>query len=452
MNRRSLFKAISAGSMTAGPMLSLLTRSALAADSAQRFRTLFIFTPNGCTPDLFFPTAGSSTLPEQSAALQSVYEHCVFIDSLAMFGQAGTHEGGTLKCLTGFAGERSTSPDTSSIEVLLGKQDWANRATTQISKPSVQMGVDIRWTGNDRRISWDQGTGLLAVDDPNIVFNDLFGNLASNTNQTPVSNELHPQRKIFDVINDELKGIRSSLGSVEKTRLDQHAQAMSVLESRLANQYPKNGDGGGGGTCTAPNVDLSGINGGTDLQNNIATISDIQQDIAIQALSCNITRTIAFSYSHSVSPTVHAGLSKGDHDLSHDGGSHHTKARDKWAAEIRKFIEKMAATPDVGGSLLDNTIICAVSDVGDGTLHDHYRMPMLLAGGKNTGLVTGRSLDFKGYGHTGKKGDGKENVKAVSHSDVLSTCAARAGYSNIVLPQTDGLIDFAWTGGSTPTA
>ncbi|NRB81500.1 MAG: hypothetical protein HRU38_23040, partial [Saccharospirillaceae bacterium] len=58
----------------------------------------------------------------------------------------------------------------------------------------------------------------------------------------------------------------------------------------------------------------------------------------------------------------------------------------------------------------------------------------------------------RGFGHDGKKGDGKEDEVAISHSDVLSTCATRAGYTGIVLPQTDALIDFAWTGGSTPTA
>ena len=37
---------------------TLLARSAMAAD-VQRIRTLFIYHPNGCVPDVFFPRAGS---------------------------------------------------------------------------------------------------------------------------------------------------------------------------------------------------------------------------------------------------------------------------------------------------------------------------------------------------------------------------------------------------------
>ncbi|BCE03796.1 DUF1552 domain-containing protein [Marinicellulosiphila megalodicopiae] len=449
MNRRSLIKSISAGSLAAGPMLSLLTRSALAADSAQRIRTLFIFTPNGCVPDLFFPPKGSRVLPEQTAPLQSVYDQCVFMDGLAMFGNAGTHEGGTIKCLTGYTGATSNAPATSSIDVLMGKQDWANRATTQISTPSVQMGVDVRWKDDTRKISWDEGSGLGSIDDPRIVFNNLFGSLSANTGDTtPVSTERHSQLKIFDVINDELKGIRSSLGSIEKTRLDQHTEAMSVLEARLNRDYPSGGTGGGTPIiCTAPDVNLNGITDAS-LQNNVIEISDIQQDIAIQALSCNITRSLTFSYSHSVSPTVLEGLSQGDHDLSHLSGSAHTQSKAKWSAEIAKFIEKLANTPDIDGSLLDNTIICVVSDVGDAAIHDHYRMPMMLAGGKNAGLATGRSLDFRGFGRSGKKGDGKEAEVAISHSDILSTCAAQAGYDGIVMEGTDNIQTSMWTGAS----
>jgi len=163
MNRRALLKAISGGSLAAGQMLSLFTRSAMAADNAQRIRTLFIFTPNGCAPNVFFPKKGSSLLPEQSAPFQSVYDQCVFLDGIAMFGEASTHEGGTTKCLTGYSGPGSVRPVISSIDVLMGKQDWENRKTTQISRPSVQMGVDVRYKEDTHKISWDNGNGLICI-------------------------------------------------------------------------------------------------------------------------------------------------------------------------------------------------------------------------------------------------------------------------------------------------
>ena len=73
-----------------------------------------------------------------TAPLQSVYDNLVFIDGIGYAGPDYTHEGGAFKCLTG----RMTREDKySSIDVLMGKEDWANRATNGISVPSVQMGL-----------------------------------------------------------------------------------------------------------------------------------------------------------------------------------------------------------------------------------------------------------------------------------------------------------------------
>jgi hypothetical protein len=139
MKRRSLIKAVAAGSLTAAtPLACLLARNALAAGNTAPIRTIFLFHPNGCVPDIFFPKAGSRTLPAMTAPLQSVYDNLVFIDGIGYAGPDYTHEGGAFKCLTG----RMTRDDKfSSIDVLMGKEDWANRASNGISVPSVQMGV-----------------------------------------------------------------------------------------------------------------------------------------------------------------------------------------------------------------------------------------------------------------------------------------------------------------------
>src|SRR5688572_377291 len=133
MKRRSLIKALAAGSVIMSPLATMLARSAMAAE-VQRTRTLFIYHPNGCVPDVFFPAAGPlGNFPAMSAPLQSVADKLVFLDGIGYEGTANTHEGGAMKCLTG----ASTSPaGLSSIEVQMGKEDWANRATSGVSKPS----------------------------------------------------------------------------------------------------------------------------------------------------------------------------------------------------------------------------------------------------------------------------------------------------------------------------
>ena len=442
MKRRSLIKALAAGSVTAmTPLAAMLARSAMAAET-QRIRTLFIYHPNGCVPDVFFPRAGvlaGAGFPAMTAPLQQVAQHLVFLDGIGYEGNANTHEGGALKCLTGVA---SSASGASSIEVQMGKEDWLNRASSGVSRPSLQMGVGTKW-GSDtsKRVSYDNGTSLHPVDDPRILYPQLFGSNGGGGDTTQV--------QVLARAREDLARLTTQLGSLEKERLDQHVAALDVLEQKL-NAASMSG-------CLdvtssiKPRVDS--ISGGEEqalwATSVLANISAIQQDIAVSTLSCGITRSIAFMYGVPVSPIVVPGTGTGDHDLSHQDAAAHTTSKIWWMGQIRQFIQKLAATPDVNGSLLDNTIICTVSDLGHGNRHDHYRIPMFLAGGKNAGLVTGRSVDLRPLGEPGKRwGDQQATQGGVNHTNVLMTIAEKAGYTSVRMPTANGRINNVWVNGT----
>jgi hypothetical protein len=445
MKRRSLIKSIAAGSLTAAtPLSCLLARNALAASGQAPIRTIFLFHPNGCVPDIFFPKTGSRTLPAMSAPLQSVYDNLVFIDGIGYAGTDYTHEGGSFKCLTG----RMTRDDThSSIDVLMGKEDWANRASNGISVPSVQMGVATFW-GNDntKRISHDNGTTLDSVCDPRIMYPRLFGGSSSGTGI---------EKQMLSIANNDLSRLRSTLGSLEKTRMDQHTEALSVLEARFRDL-----DGTALNSCTRPDISQSPIASGLDTDEALSTTdvldlaSGLQQDIAVSALACGITRTIAFSYGVSVCPVKVPGSLLGDHDASHSDAATHTKSKIWWMAQVAKFIQKLANTPEGTGSLLDNTILVAVSDLAHGNYHNHFRIPMFLASGKNNnvGLVTGRSLDWRTARAATAKVQGDQNAtdRSINHTDVLDTVRQVAGYTSFQMPNKEGDVLLGWKGNKEP--
>ena len=441
MKRRSLIKALAAGPVVMSPLATLLARSAMAAET-QRIRTLFIYHPNGCVPDVFFPRAGAlagASFPAMTAPLQQVAQHLVFLDGIGYEGTANTHEGGALKCLTGVA---TSASGASSIEVQMGKEDWANRASSGVSRPSLQMGVGTKW-GSDtsKRISYDNGTSLHPVDDPRILYPQLFGSNGGGGDTTQI--------QVLARAREDLSRLTTQLGSLERERLEQHVAALDVLEQKL------NAASMGGcldvSTSIKPRVDS--ISGGEEqalwATSVLANISAIQQDIAVSTLSCGITRSIAFMYGVPVSPIVVPGTGTGDHDLSHQDAAAHTTSKVWWMGQIRQFIQKLANTPDVNGSLLDNTIICTVSDLGHGNYHNHHRIPMLLAGGKNAGLVTGRSVDLRPLGESGKRwGDQVATQGGVNHTNVLMTIAEKAGYSSVRMPTANGRINNVWINGT----
>src|SRR5690606_26207338 len=59
------------------------------------------------------------------------------------------------------------------------------------------------------------------------------------------------------------------------------------------------------------------------------------------------------------------------------------------------FLEKMKATEDGDGSLLDHSLIVYGSGISDGNNHSHSNLPVLLAGKAGGGVVTGRHIRYE---------------------------------------------------------
>ncbi len=432
MNRRSAIKTLLTSPLalrSAGMVLPALLMRQAHAQGQRPIRNLFIYHPNGAVPDMFHPTAGSLNLPGMTAPLESIKQHCVFMDGFGLDGRGDTHEGGAARVLTGnHASIDNLRGTSSSIDVLMGAENFA-KGLNPIA-PSIQMGLFAsKWS--DKSISFQGQVRLPYFDDPLSLYANLFTGSSNSSAEINLA--------AYDAALSDLQRLQSALGSVEKARLEQHMDAFSVLQAKLQALAT----GGGGITCGQ--VDLEGI-GANDWRNEnpagpMGRISDAQQDIAVQALACDVTRVISFMYSHAVSPITNPTGGMGDHDASHADAETHRKSKVWWMAEIAKFIQKLADTPDGDNdSLLDNTLVFLVSDLGHGNWHDHWRMPFVLAGGKNTGLQLGRSLDYRGNG-TGRYGWSKQIGQG--HANLLQLIAERSGYS-FSIPLATGTTPGLW--------
>ena len=93
------------------------------------------------------------------------------------------------------------------------------------------------------------------------------------------------------------------------------------------------------------------------------------------------------------------GVSDSHHPISHHGGD-----RNKIAALQRintyhvsllgYFLDKLAATADCEGSVLDNVAILYGSAISEGNRHDSRNLPLLLAGGAGGRIEGGRHLRY----------------------------------------------------------
>jgi hypothetical protein len=58
-------------------------------------------------------------------------------------------------------------------------------------------------------------------------------------------------------------------------------------------------------------------------------------------------------------------------------------------------LQKLDATPEGGGTLLDNVLYLYGSGMGDPNVHDHTDLPIILAGGAAGNMQGGRHIRFK---------------------------------------------------------
>lgn len=61
-------------------------------------------------------------------------------------------------------------------------------------------------------------------------------------------------------------------------------------------------------------------------------------------------------------------------------------------SQVKYLLDKLKATPDGDGSLLDHSIIIYGSGISDGNNHDHAPLPVALFGGGSGKLEGGRHI------------------------------------------------------------
>jgi hypothetical protein len=393
LSRRSFVRGVGA-SLALAPFVNAVNLG--RARAAVQKRVMFVYVPDGCIPARWHPTGTeqSFTLPEMSAPLEPIKQQLVFVDGLTMYSGGATHEGGVAKVLTGVGAQ--------SIDLFLGDKIGASSPFR-----SLQLGVGSTFENGSGSVSFiGDKQPVLPDDDPTNAFKRIFGTAAGGNS---ADGELDKKKKmsVLDAIKGDLSALKQQLGTTEKQKLDVHTDSLREVEMRLMGGGLSSAMG-----CGMPMLDTRGFAvSPTDYypktyhkEMYFKTVGQMQMDLAVLALSCGATNVATLMWSHAVSPThiLETGVTTGNHDASHYGDPSSQNAKDfitlkRWFMDQFVYlIQRMDKTPDTGGSLLSNTLVVLCSELGDGNLHDHDRVPFVLAGGAGGALRTGRYLDYRG--------------------------------------------------------
>ena len=110
-------------------------------------------------------------------------------------------------------------------------------------------------------------------------------------------------------------------------------------------------------------------------------------DLLVVAYQADLTRVFTFMTGREASQRTYPGLAMKEthHDTSHHGGqaekkAQHAKINALFISLFAEFIDKLEASPDGDGSLLDHSLIAYGHGMSDGQAHDSYPLAFATVG------------------------------------------------------------------------
>lgn len=409
VNRRHFLTGVASGCLL--PLLEAAPVAAQAAPSAPR-RLVLLFNPNGTIPEAFWP---------QSADDESTFELAPILQPLEPFrerllllrgldlksttkGPGGPHQRGMGALFTGrelqsgtmMGGDGSLAGWANGMSV---DQEMVRRLAPPTLLPSLELGV--RATAPEvrgRMIYSGPGSPVPPLSDPAEVFQRLSNGFRSGLDGAGDEVERAKRRMLLTHVLRQYDDLKPRVSMADREKLERHADFVGGIVRRLEfsiNDSP---------ACTEP-TDPGAME--FDSETLMPDVAKLQLDLLALALSCDITRIASVQFSTAINAVRFPWLNSlaDGHALSHRGPSDlgardEIIARSRWYAErVAYLLERLAATPEGEGSVLDNTLIVWGNELSVGNVHSLDDIPFLLAGNLAGQLDTGRYLQFDHQPH-----------------------------------------------------
>jgi Protein of unknown function (DUF1552) len=239
-------------------------------------------------------------------------------------------------------------------------------------------------------ISWKNDTLPLPMENsPQVVFERLFGD---GTNAAQRLSRKQQDKSILDSVTDKVSRLQSGLDTADKARLGEYLDNVREIERRIQKATAQ--------SASNPDVPEAPVGVPEAFEDHIKLMYDLQ----VLAYQAEITRISTMMYARDTSGSVYpgSGIRDGFHTASHHSNA---RARMDSFAQINRyhvqmlgyFLEKLKATPDGDGNLLDHSVVLYGSSMSNGNQHDHDPLPILVAGGASGQMKGDRHLAFPAH-------------------------------------------------------
>src|SRR4029077_12656759 len=201
---------------------------------------------------------------------------------------------------------------------------------------------------------------------------------------------LRGRASLLDSFGGEIARLKQRVGIADRVRVAHYLDTIREIERQIQHAEAATMDN------TMPDLDRP-----VGVPAAFADHVKLMFDLQILALQTDMTRVIKFQLTREQSNRTYPEIGVPD---PHHPTSHHGNVPEKLAkiAKINTFhvslfagfLQRMKATPDGDGSILDHPVYLYGSGMGNPSLHDHEDLPILVAGGAASGLKGGRHVTY----------------------------------------------------------
>ena len=405
--RRTVLRGF--GTMLALPLLDSMipALSAVGKTAAKaKPRLGIVYVPHGAVMDMWTPvTDGALELSPILQPLAAFKDRLVVITgldnrpALALQGEpAGGHGRIGAAFLTGVHAKPTEGADfRAGISI---DQIAAARLGNETELASLELGLestdlagacDVGFScAYVNTLSWRSPTNPLPMENnPRTVFERLFGDSAS-TDSSARRARIQSDRSLLDSVTEKIADLQRGLGSPDRVKLTEYLDAVRDIERRI-----QKAEGQSARELPALNAPSGSIPSSFD------EYAKVMLDLQVLAYQTDLTRVITFMIGKELSNRTYPEIGVPDphHPLSHHQNDAQkleklSRVQTLHAGLLAYYLEKLAATPDGDGSILDNLVLLYGSGMGDSNMHDPRNLPLLIAGGGAGQIRGGRHLRY----------------------------------------------------------
>ncbi len=400
LSRRTFLQ--SAGATLALPFLESMVPALTArAASNSGSRLAFVYVPHGAIMDRWTPKTEGKDF-EFTPILKPLEPMRSFINVITGLGHkaadtTAVHSLSPTTWLSGVRPKATQGPDA--YAGVTADQIAAEKIGQDTMLPSMELATEdhsglIGECDRDygciymNTLSWRTPTTPLPMEiNPRKVFERMFGQGSNASERLAQRNQ---QRSILDAFVRQAADLQKKVGARDRSTISDYLDSVREIERRIDRTNTQQSD---------PNVAVPPSPAG--IPYSYEEHVKLMYDLLVLSFQANVSRVATFMIAREISNRTYpqVGVSDGHHAISHHQNrpekmDKNVKIQTYHISLFAQFLQKMAATRDGDGSLLDQSVILYGSNMSNSNAHNHFPLPNLVVGGASGRLKGNRHLRY----------------------------------------------------------